>query len=82
VANDELRKLEASIRERAALVVSEATASTGTLPRFTALVQALEKRESALRKQLTVLEDERTKWNGYYSARLARALVECTETGR
>jgi hypothetical protein len=82
VASDELRKLEASIRERAALVAAHATAAEAAQPRFAALIQALEKREAALRKEISALEDERTKWNGYYSARLARAMVECAETGR
>jgi chromosome segregation ATPase len=82
VANDELRALEASVRDRATLVAANVTASEAALPRFDALIQALERRETALRKQITSLEDERVKWNGYYTARLARAQVECTETGR
>jgi hypothetical protein len=82
VASDELRKLEASIRERAALIAAHTTASEAAQPRFAALVQALQKREAELRRQVVILENERTKWNGYYSARLARALVECAETGR
>ena len=82
VASDELRKLEASIRDRAALVAAHVTATEAAQPRFAALVQALEKREGALKKQTGVLEEERDKWNGYYTARLGRAQVECLETGR
>ncbi len=82
VASDELRALEASVRERATLVTANAAAEEATLSRFESLVQALEKREAALRKQTAALEEERVRWNGYYAARLARAQVECTETGR
>lgn len=82
VANDELRALEASVRERATLVSSNTAAAEASLSRFESLVQALVKREAALRKQIAALEDERGKWNGYYAARLARAQVECAETGR
>lgn len=80
VATDELRALDASVRDRASLVAANVTASEVLLPRFEALVQALLKREAALRKQIAGLEDERAKWNGYYNARLARAQVECAET--
>ncbi|MEO5923076.1 MAG: hypothetical protein ABIR70_04545 [Bryobacteraceae bacterium] len=82
VASDELRGLEASVRERAGLVAANITAGEKAAGSFAALVQALEKREAAVRKQLALLDDERTKWNGYYSARLARTMVECEGTGR
>ena len=81
VANDELRALEASVRERATLVTEHASATEGSLARYESLALALEKREAALRKQVAALEDERAKWNGYYTARLARARVECSGTG-
>ena len=81
VASDELRALEASVRDRAALVTTNVTATEAALPRFESLVLALTKREAALRKQVVALEDERAKWNGYYTARLARARVECASTG-
>ncbi len=82
VASDELRALEASVRERAALVTANAAAGEKSSPMFAALVQTLAKREAAIRKHLALLEDERTKWNGYYSARLARTMVECEGTKR
>jgi len=81
IASDELRALEASVRERATLIASHATATEGSLPRYESLALALVQREAALRKQVTALEDERAKWNGYYTARLARARVECLGTG-
>lgn len=80
-SSDDLQALEASVRERANLVVNSASTAEAALPRFESLAVALEKREAALRKQVSALEDERTKWNGYYTARLARARVECTGTG-
>jgi membrane-bound lytic murein transglycosylase len=80
-ASDELQALEALVRERANLVGANATATEAVLPRYASLVQALEKREAALRKQVSALEEERTKWNGYYAARLARARVECSSSG-
>lgn len=82
VAADELRALEASVRERAALAAANSTAAEASLPRFETLIQALDKREAVLRKQVIALEDERAKWNGYYAARMARTQVECAETGR
>ncbi len=82
VASDELRRLEASVEERVALVSTHAAATEAAQPKFGVLVQALEKREAALRAQIAALEEERSKWTGYYSARMGRALVECQETGR
>jgi len=82
VAIDELKALEASVRDRAALAVANVAATDGVQPRFDALAQVLVQRETALAKQVAALENERVKWNGYYSARLGRAMVECTETGR
>jgi hypothetical protein len=81
IASDELQALEALVRDRATLVAANSTATEATLPRYASLVQALEKREAALRKQVSALEEERAKWNGYYSARLARARVECSSSG-
>jgi hypothetical protein len=80
-ASDELKALEASVRDRANLVVNNASVAEAALPRFESLAVALEKREAALRKQVSALDDERAKWNGYYTARLARARVECSSTG-
>lgn len=40
-----------------------------------------EKRQSALRRQVGELFEERGKWNAYYNARLARARLECSATG-
>jgi hypothetical protein len=70
------------VRDRANLVVADITAVETSLPRFQSLVQALERRETALRKQVGALEEERIKWNGYYAARLARTQVECEGTAR
>lgn len=40
-----------------------------------------EKRQTAFRQQVGALFEERSKWNAYYSARLARARLECSVTG-
>lgn len=80
-ASDELRQLETSVRERANMVTTHATAAEGSLKYFEDFAVALEQREIALRKIQTSLEEERTKWNGYYTARLARARVECSAMG-
>jgi chromosome segregation ATPase len=81
-ASDELRAIEALVRERANLVTSNASSTEGALKQFEDLALSLEAREEALRKQIPALEDQRTKWNGYYTARLARARIECSVTGK
>lgn len=40
-----------------------------------------ENRRAALRRQVGELFEERSKWNAYYNARLARARLECSATG-
>ena len=80
-ASDELRALESKVRERASLVAADVSSAEGTLPRFESFAVALQKREAALRKQVAAVEEERTKWNGYYEARFARARVECSSAG-
>lgn len=41
------------------------------------LVTAYQARQTALEKEATALEAEKQRWSGYYSARLARAVMEC-----
>jgi hypothetical protein len=80
-AHDDLRTIEAQIRERANLAATAARSTTnlrGLLIEFTSV---LDKRATLLRAQVAALEDERTRWNGYYAARLARARVECSASG-
>lgn len=80
-ANDQLRALEALVRDRARMVADHYTSLETERIHFSNLVIALENREEALRKQAAALEEERAKWNGFYAARLARARVECSVTG-
>jgi hypothetical protein len=80
-ASDELRQIEASVRERANLVTTNASSAEGSLKYFEDFAATLERREAALRKVQASIEEERTKWNGYYTARLARARVECSAMG-
>ncbi|MEI9814410.1 MAG: hypothetical protein WDO18_17995 [Acidobacteriota bacterium] len=80
-AYDGLRTIEGTVRNRATMVTTNASAAEGPLKQFEDLAVLLEQREAALRKQITALEEERTKWNGYYTARLARARIECSVTG-
>ncbi|MFM2125531.1 MAG: hypothetical protein RL328_1982, partial [Acidobacteriota bacterium] len=80
-ASDDLKQVEAAVRERANLITTNASAAESTLKYFEDFVSTLEKREAALRKQASSIDEERIKWNGYYTARLARARVECTAMG-
>ncbi len=80
-ASDDLRQIEASVRERANMITSNASAAEGSLKYFEEFASTLEKREAAIRKFIASLDEERTKWNGYYTARLARARVECSAMG-
>lgn len=80
-AFDELRIIEAMVRDRTNLAATSASASDSAAKLFEDLAKSLEQRETGLRKQITALEDERLRWNGYYTARLARARIECSVTG-
>ncbi|MEO8097047.1 MAG: hypothetical protein ABI811_05055 [Acidobacteriota bacterium] len=80
-AEDQLKALEALVKERAATVSRTADAEQNALALYDQLVLAMERREKTLRQQVSLLEEERTKWNGYYTARLARARIECSVTG-
>jgi hypothetical protein len=80
-AHDDLRIIEAMVRDRSNMVATSASVSESSLKLFEDLATSLEQREAALRKHLTALQDERTRWNGYYTARLARARIECSVTG-
>ena len=80
-ASDDLKQIEASVRERANLITTNASAAESSLKYFEDFATTLEKREAALRKQAAAIDEERIKWNGYYTARLARARVECSAMG-
>jgi hypothetical protein len=80
-AFDELRIIEAMVRDRMNMASTNASASGSAAKLFEDLATSLEHRETGLRKQVTALEDERLRWNGYYTARLARARIECSVTG-
>jgi chromosome segregation ATPase len=80
-ASEELRALEAAVRERAEWITRNASAAENRLSRYEEFVAALDRREATLRKLIPAIEEERTKWNGYYTARLARARTECVVTG-
>ncbi len=80
-AFDELRIIEALVRDRTSMAATTASASDSASKLYDDLTKSLEQRESALRKQVSALEDERLRWNGYYTARLARARIECSVTG-
>lgn len=80
-AHDDLRIIDAMVRDRANMLSTSTSASESAAKLFEELATSLEAREAALRKHLTALQDERTRWNGYYTARLARARIECAVTG-
>ena len=44
------------------------------------LVMKFDARDAALRDESVAFEAERTRWNAYYTARLARAQIECSIT--
>lgn len=79
-ATFDLRALEELVRTRSDLAARAVASSAANQQVFEDLAVALEQRETALRKQLPALESERTAWNGYYTARLARARTECAVT--
>jgi hypothetical protein len=80
-AFDDLRIIEAMVRDRTTMASTNVSASESASKLFEDLAKTLEQREAALRKQVAALEDERLRWNGYYTARLARARIECSVTG-
>lgn len=80
-ASEDLRQIETAVRERANLITTNASAAEGSLKYFEELALALEKRDAAIRRFIASIDEERTKWNGYYTARLARARVECSAMG-
>jgi hypothetical protein len=80
-AFDDLRIIEAMVRDRTNMAATNASAAQSAARLYEDLAKSLEAREVALRKQVTALEDERLRWNGYYTARLARARIECSVTG-
>ncbi|MEP6962860.1 MAG: hypothetical protein ABI995_12330 [Acidobacteriota bacterium] len=80
-AADQLKNLDAMVQDRANTVSKLSSNEDTTATALNGLLQSLERREKALRQQIPLLEEERTRWNGYYSARMARARIECSVTG-
>lgn len=80
-ADQQLRHLEALVRERALLAARQAADGPGAADALGKVATALERRESALRQAAAAVRAETPRWEQYYAARLARARTECAVTG-
>ena len=68
------------VRQRAAATEQQAGSADAAVALLRDLVAKFEARDAALREEFAASEAERTRWNGYYAARRARAQMECTIT--
>jgi hypothetical protein len=82
-AQKSLGDIAALIRQRAAETEQQAGMADKMVPLLRDLVAKFDARDVALRDETAAFELERTRWNGYYSARQSRAQTECfiTQTG-
>jgi hypothetical protein len=78
-----LEQIAALVRQRTAAAEQQAGAADAGVMLLRDLVPKFDARDAALRDEAVAFEAERARWNGYYSARLARAQIECsiTQTG-
>lgn len=75
-----LDQIAALIHQRSAAAEQHAAGTDVALAMLRELVAKFDARDAALRDESAALEAERARWTGYYSARLARAQVECSIT--
>jgi hypothetical protein len=75
-----LTQISAMIHQRAAAAEQQAGAADAAVALLRDLVAKFDARDAALREEFAASEAERTRWNGYYSARRSRAQIECTIT--
>jgi hypothetical protein len=75
-----LDRIAALVRQRAAAAEQQAGAADAAVALLRDLVAKFDARDAALRDESAAFEAERARWNGYYTARLARAQTECSIT--
>jgi hypothetical protein len=75
-----LRQAVETTRQRGNVAKDQDNRFKTLLPALARLVQAYEAREVALADAIKAFDAERTRWNAYYAARLARAQLECSVT--
>ena len=75
-----LRQAVEATRQRSVVTKDQETRFKTVLTALQRLVQAYEARETALSETIKAFDTERTRWNAYYAARLARAQLECAVT--
>jgi hypothetical protein len=75
-----LAQIAAMIHQRSAATEQRATSADSAIPLLRDLVAKSEARDAALREEFAASEAERSRWSGYYAARLARAQIECSIT--
>ena len=75
-----LEQIAVLIRQRSAAAEKQAAGADIALAALRELVAKFDARDAALRDESAAFEAERVRWTGYYSARLARAQVECSIT--
>ena len=75
-----LAQIAAMIHQRVTTTEQQAGSADPAVALLRNLVAKFDARDAALREQFAASEAERARWNGYYSARRARAQIECTIT--
>lgn len=75
-----LAQISAMIHRRVTATEQQAGAADAAVALLRDLVAKFDARDAALREEFAASEAERSRWNGYYAARRARAQIECTIT--
>jgi hypothetical protein len=75
-----LQQIAAMIHQRASAAEQRAGSADSAVKSLRDLVGRFDARDAALRDASVAFEAERSRWSGYYSARKARAQVECSIT--
>jgi hypothetical protein len=79
-AEKQLQEISSLIRQRSTDVEQQAGAADKNVELLRGLITKFEARDAALRDASAAFEAERSRWSGYYSARQARAQIECSIT--
>jgi hypothetical protein len=73
-----LQQVSGLVKQRSGIAQTEVANQSILNSSISTLVSALKSREDALRAHIITVQAERSRWNSYYAARLARAQTECT----
>lgn len=77
-AEQVLTEIAAMVKDRGQKAAEQATRKDSLNALLGELVVAYQSRQSALENESTGLDAESAKWKAYYSARVSRAITECT----